>query len=139
MVTKYGMSEKLGPIAFGSGNGEVFLGKDYGRTRDYSESVAAEIDAEIERIINEAYARTEKILTEHRDKLEKVAQRLIAVEKIEGDEFMKIMTDDGYVPDDEAEQENSDTSDSLNEETVQAETDYDTVQAENTGDDSTAQ
>ena len=139
MVTKYGMSEKLGPIAFGSGNGEVFLGKDYGRTRDYSESVAAEIDSEIERIINEAYARTENILTEHKDKLEKVAQRLIAVEKIEGDEFMKIMTDDSYVPDGEAEQDNSDTSDSLSEETVQIETEDESVQAENTGDDSTAQ
>ncbi len=91
MVTRYGMSEKLGPIAFGQGNDEVFLGKDYGHTRNYSEKVAAEIDAEIERIINEAYDRTKSILSEHIDKLEAVAARLFDKEKIEGDEFLRIM------------------------------------------------
>ena len=91
MVTKYGMSEKLGPIAFGQGNDEVFLGKDFGHTRNYSEKVAAEIDAEIERIINEAYDRTKTILSEHIDKLEAVATRLFKKEKIEGDEFLRIM------------------------------------------------
>ncbi|MBQ4245407.1 MAG: ATP-dependent zinc metalloprotease FtsH [Clostridia bacterium] len=91
MVTKYGMSEKLGPISFGSGNDEVFLGKEFGHTRNYSEKVAAEIDAEIERIINEAYSRTQTILTEHMDKLEAVAQRVFEKEKIEGDEFRRIM------------------------------------------------
>ena len=91
MVTKYGMSEKLGPIAFGQSNDEVFLGKDFGHTRNYSEKVAAEIDAEIERIINEAYDRTKTILSDHIDKLEAVATRLFDKEKIEGDEFLRIM------------------------------------------------
>ena len=91
MVTKYGMSEKLGPIAFGSSNDEVFLGKDYGHTRNYSENVAAEIDAEIERIVNEAYDRTKTILSEHMDKLQAVADRLMKEEKISGEVFAKIM------------------------------------------------
>ncbi len=93
MVTKYGMSEKLGPIAFGGGNREVFLGKDYGQVRNYSESVASEIDAEIEDIIRNAYGRTETILTEHMDKLHIVAQKLFENEKMTGEEFAAIMTE----------------------------------------------
>lgn len=77
MVTKYGMSEKLGPIVFGaSDNNEVFLGRDFGHTRNYSEEVAAEIDKEINRIITNGYVETEKKLTEHMDKLHAVAQYL---------------------------------------------------------------
>ena len=91
MVTKYGMSDKLGPIAFGSDNDEVFLGKDFGHTRNYSECVAAEIDAEIERIILEAYDRCKTILSTHMNKLEAVAARLMAKEKISGKEFTAIM------------------------------------------------
>ena len=93
MVTKYGMSEKLGPIAFGGGNREVFLGKDYGQVRNYSETVASEIDAEIEDIIRNAYARTQSILTEHMDKLHIVAQKLFENEKMTGEEFASIMTE----------------------------------------------
>ncbi len=93
MVTKYGMSEKLGPIAFGGGNREVFLGKDYGQVRNYSETVASEIDAEIEDIIRNAYSRTQSILTEHMDKLHIVAQKLFENEKMTGEEFASIMTE----------------------------------------------
>ena len=91
MVTKYGMSEKLGPIAFGSEGHEVFLGKDYGSVRNYSESVAAQIDEEIENIVRNAYSRTEKILSEHMDKLHVIAQKLFENEKMSGEEFISIM------------------------------------------------
>ena len=93
MVTKYGMSEKLGPIAFGGDNHEVFLGKDYGQVRNYSESVASEIDAEIESIIRNAYSRTETLLTEHMDKLHIIAQKLFENEKMTGEEFAAIMNE----------------------------------------------
>ena len=93
MVTKYGMSEKLGPIAFGGDNHEVFLGKDYGQVRNYSESVASEIDSEIESIIRNAYSRTETILTEHMDKLHIIAQKLFENEKMTGEEFAAIMSE----------------------------------------------
>ena len=93
MITKYGMSEKLGPIAFGSDNNEVFLGKNYGQVRNYSESVASEIDDEIENIIRNAYSRTESILTEHMDKLHIIAQKLFENEKMTGEEFAAIMNE----------------------------------------------
>ncbi len=93
MVTKYGMSDKMGPIAFGSENHQVFLGKDYNNVRNYSESVASQIDEEIEEIIRNAYGRTEKILTDHMDKLHLVAQKLFENEKLSGEEFAALMTD----------------------------------------------
>ena len=92
MVTKYGMSETLGPIAFGSSNDEVFLGKDYNHMRNYSESVAAEIDNEVEKIISNAYTRCERILKEHLDKLQLHAKHLMEFEKIDGIEFKRLMT-----------------------------------------------
>lgn len=91
MVTKYGMSEKLGPIAFGKDNDEVFIGRDYNHLRNYSEAVASEIDEEVERIILDAYKRTEAILTEHMDKLHVVAKALVEREKIDADEFYALM------------------------------------------------
>ncbi len=91
MVTKYGMSEKLGPIAFGGESQQVFLGKDFNNVRNYSESVAAQIDDEIENIIRNAYNRTEKILSEHIDKLHIIAQKLYENEKMSGEEFTSIM------------------------------------------------
>ena len=92
MITKYGMSEKLGPIAFGSDNDEVFLGKNYTHTRNYSETVAAVIDEEVENIINTAYKRTEAILTEHIDQLHLVSDVLIKLEKIDREQFESLMT-----------------------------------------------
>lgn len=97
MITKYGMSEKLGPIAFGTGNDEVFLGKDYNHMRNYSEAVACEIDEEVEKIILKAYERTEKILTEHIDKLHAVAKALVEREKIDAEQF-KILMEGGTLP-----------------------------------------
>ena len=91
MVTKYGMSDSLGPITFGSGHNEVFLGKDYGTMRNYSEEVAMEIDKEVNRIIMEAYNRCEELLKEHRDKLNELAEYLIVHEKIDGDVFKRLM------------------------------------------------
>ncbi|MBQ5685753.1 MAG: ATP-dependent zinc metalloprotease FtsH, partial [Clostridia bacterium] len=80
MVTKYGMSDKLGTVMYGSSNNEVFLGMDYGRARDYSEATAAAIDKEVYDIISEAYAEAERLLTEHKDLLHKLAQYLIVNE-----------------------------------------------------------
>ena len=97
MVTKYGMSDTLGPISFGSGNEEVFLGRDYGQTRNYSENIAAQIDNEMDQIIKGAYKRTEDILSTHIDKLHKVAAVLMDKEKIDGAEFKKLMEEDDSV------------------------------------------
>ena len=97
MITRYGMSEKLGPITFGDDNDEVFLGMQYSHVRNYSEEIAAEIDKEVNRIITEQYARTEKILTEHMDSLHLVANALLEREKLEGDEF-KTLLETGSLP-----------------------------------------
>ncbi len=91
MVTRYGMSDKLGPINFGSSNGEVFLGKDYSQTRNYSENIASLIDSEMESIIRDAYARTEKILSDNMDKLHIIAEVLMVKEKIDGKDFENLM------------------------------------------------
>lgn len=91
MVTKYGMSEKLGPIVFGDQSNEVFLGKSFNHVRNYSENVAAKIDEEIENIVKNAYSNTEKILSENIDKLHAVANALLEREKLSGDEFRKLM------------------------------------------------
>ena len=98
MVTRYGMSEKLGPIAFGQNNDEVFLGKDYNHMRNYSEAVASQIDDEVEKIILNAYKQTEDILTEHIDKLHAVARELVKREKLTGDEFRRIMNGEELEP-----------------------------------------
>ncbi|MCH5171122.1 MAG: AAA family ATPase, partial [Oscillospiraceae bacterium] len=97
MVTKYGMSEKLGPISFGGGNDEVFIGKDYNHVRNYSETIAAAIDEEVEKIISNAYNRTETILNEHIDKLHLVAETLVNLEKINEEQFNSLM-ENGVLP-----------------------------------------
>ena len=91
MVTEYGMSDRIGPVSYSSGSGEVFLGRDYGHAKDYSEAFAQEIDEEISRIIHNGYDRTETILTDHMDKLHELAQYLIKHEKINADDFKKLM------------------------------------------------
>ena len=91
MVIKYGMSDSIGPVVYDSGNGEVFLGKDYGHVNNYSEATSARIDAEVEKIMREAYNRTVEILSEHFDKLELVANTLLEKEKISGEEFESLM------------------------------------------------
>lgn len=87
MVTKYGMSDVLGPVCYGSGNNEVFIGRDMGQVKDYSEETAAKIDQEILRIVNNGYKACEKLLKDHIDQLHDVAQYLIKHEKMSGDEF----------------------------------------------------
>lgn len=91
MVTKYGMSENLGPITFGSGETEVFLGKDYNTVRNYSEEIAKDIDEEIRKIVLTGYKRCEEILNENIDKLHILAAYLIRNEKIDGENFVKLM------------------------------------------------
>ena len=93
MVTKYGMSEKLGTITFGSGGEEVFLGRDFAKERNYSEETSALIDEEVKRIVDNGYNTAVKILTENMNKLEAVANVLLEKEKIDGDEFEVIMKD----------------------------------------------
>mgnify|MGYP004599108751 FL=1 len=90
MVTKYGMSDRVGAIMFGGGQGEVFLGRDFAQTKDYSEETAGVIDEEVKKIIDYAYSRARNILSEHADKLHAVAGVLMEKEKIEGEEFDRI-------------------------------------------------
>ncbi len=126
MVTRYGMSEKLGPIAFGQNNDEVFLGKDYNHMRNYSEAVASQIDDEVEKIILNAYKQTEDILTEHIDKLHAVALELVKREKLTGDEFKRIMNGEELEPlfadedKDEAKPEAETNSDAKSESEVKS-------------------
>lgn len=103
MVTRYGFSERLGPIVYGTDSSEVFLGRDYSQGRNYSENVAAEIDEEVRELIENAYERAKDILELHRDKLDQVANYLMEHEKIGGDEFKKLM--DGEAPAAESEQQ----------------------------------
>ena len=94
MVTKYGMSEKLGTITLGTDQDEVFLGRDLAHAKTYSEETAAAIDAEIKRIIDTGYNRAKQILTEHSDKLHAVAGVLLEKEKITADEFESIFNEE---------------------------------------------
>ena len=91
MVTKYGMTDEVGPVVYDDGNGEVFLGKDYGHVNNYSEQTSARIDAEIEKLMRNAYDKTEKILTEHYKELELLANTLLEKEKLSGEEFESLM------------------------------------------------
>ena len=93
MVTKYGMSDTLGTITFGSGQEEVFLGRDWTQTRNYSEETSAKIDEEVKRIIDNGYNRAKEILTKHSDKLHTVANLLLEKEKVDGEEFAAIFAD----------------------------------------------
>lgn len=102
MVTRYGFSDRLGPIVYGSDNDEVFLGRDYSHSRNYSENVAAEIDEEVRELVETAYEKAKDILETHRDKLDLVANYLLKNEKINGDDFEKLMTGDVSAIEDEA-------------------------------------
>ncbi|MCT4661160.1 MAG: ATP-dependent zinc metalloprotease FtsH [Tissierellales bacterium] len=112
MVTKYGMSSKLGPISYGGDSDEPFLGRDMGRPRDFSEKVAAEIDQEVRMIIDAAYHKAETLLTENMDKLEIVAQGLLKVETLDAKQFKGLFDgsmelEDLKVFDDEAQKDKS--------------------------------
>ena len=121
MVSKYGMSDELGPVVYSDDNNEVFLGKDYGHVNNYSEATSAKIDAQIEKMMRTAYAQTEDILKTHYDKLELVAETLIKDEKITGDEFKQLM-ENGFIKEEKIEEEKSETSETQTVETEQNET-----------------
>ena len=87
MVTKYGMSQLLGPIQFGEESNEVFIGRDWGHTRNYSEAVATTIDEEVKRIVTEAYQEALRILKENMEMLHASAKLLVEKEKVTGEEF----------------------------------------------------
>ena len=108
MVTRYGMSDLVGPVSYSSGNHEVFLGRDYNNMRNYSETVASEIDQEINRIVKESYSRCESILKNNTDKLHELAKYLIKHEKIDAADFEKLMKGELH---DEALENNSEASD----------------------------
>ncbi|MCL2693906.1 MAG: ATP-dependent zinc metalloprotease FtsH, partial [Oscillospiraceae bacterium] len=91
MVTRYGFSDKLGPIVYGHENPEVFLGRDYSQGRNYSESVAAEIDGEIREIVEAGYEKAKEIISVNLAQLHVVANYLLEKERIDGDDFEKLM------------------------------------------------
>ncbi|MFO7982792.1 MAG: ATP-dependent zinc metalloprotease FtsH [Desulfuromonadales bacterium] len=105
MVCEWGMSKKIGPVTFGEKEGEVFLGRDMGHVKNFSEATAVAIDGEIHDIIQKNYERTEKILTENRDALERVAQALLVRETIDGKELRELAFQSSEVPPEEKEEE----------------------------------
>ena len=105
MVTKYGMTKELGCVNYGSESGSVFLGRDMARTQDYSEATAAKIDELVLEIVNDAYARAEKLLSENIDKLHEIAAYLIKHEKMSGADFEAVMNGTYVEPEEEPEEE----------------------------------
>ena len=93
MVMEYGMSDRLGPMQYGHANGEVFLGRDYGRQQDYSDEVASFIDAEVRKLISQAHEEARQILATHREALERMANVLMERETIDADEVAEVFAD----------------------------------------------
>ncbi len=91
MVTKYGMSEKIGTVTYGSDDGEIFVGRSFGKGKDYSEKISSEIDEEVRRIINISYEKSKKLLSENMDKLIEVSDALLEKETLNRDDFVSIM------------------------------------------------
>jgi cell division protease FtsH len=91
MVCEWGMSDKLGPLSFGEKEGEVFLGRDMGHMKNYSESTAVEIDMEIRRIVTENHHRTRKLLSENQDALIRIGEALLEKETLDGAEVRKLV------------------------------------------------
>jgi cell division protease FtsH len=91
MITKYGMSEKMGPLQFGQQEELVFLGRDLAEQRDYSEEVAEAIDAEVQELVSAAYARVRKLLSENLELLHKVANALLERETLSAEEFREVV------------------------------------------------
>ncbi|WP_079707645.1 ATP-dependent zinc metalloprotease FtsH [Paraliobacillus ryukyuensis] len=110
MVTEYGMSDKIGPLQFGSSGGQVFLGRDMQNESNYSDAIAYEIDQEIQNFINQCYTRAKEILTENKDKLELVAQTLLKIETLDASQI-KSLFEKGTLPDEVvSEQDGTNTS-----------------------------
>ncbi len=102
MVTKYGMSDVIGPINYGSDNNEVFIGRDFAQSKNYSEKISAEIDDEVRKIINFCYDKCQALISQNLDKLENVAQVLMEREQISGDEFETVFNGGSLAPTDES-------------------------------------
>lgn len=98
MVTEFGMSDKLGPLQFGQAQGQVFLGRDFNNDQNYSDAIAYEIDLEIQSIIKGCYERAKNLLTEHRDKLDLIANTLLEIETLDAEQI-KNLVDHGRLPD----------------------------------------
>ncbi len=132
MVTKYGMSELLGPIQFGDDNDEVFIGRDLAHTRNYGENVASLIDSEIKRIIGDSYKQALEIINKYIDVLHKIAKLLMEKEKVTGEEIRKLFPEgslktivkEGFmISPSEIVKENTDTDKEINKEHVEKEDD----------------
>ncbi|WP_047980735.1 ATP-dependent zinc metalloprotease FtsH [Ornithinibacillus contaminans] len=123
MITEYGMSDKLGPLQFSSGGGEVFLGRDINNEQNYSDAIAHDIDKEMQNFINYCYERARTILTENRDKLELVAKTLLEVETLDARQI-KSLFEKGVLPDPEEIVEEEDSDVKVN---IQSKKDDDTV------------
>ena len=108
MVTKYGMTKELGCVNYGSESGSVFLGRDYGRTQDYSEATAAKIDELVLKIVNDAYAQAEKLLSANIDKLHEIAAYLIKHEKMNSEDFEAVMNGTYVEPVEEPDDDDED-------------------------------
>ncbi|MGL4522051.1 MAG: ATP-dependent zinc metalloprotease FtsH, partial [Bacilli bacterium] len=91
MVTEFGMSDKLGPIQFGTPQGQVFLGRDFHSERNYSDKIAYEIDSEIQEIMKSSYERARVVLTENRDKLDLIARTLLEIETLDAKQIESLM------------------------------------------------
>ncbi len=107
MICEYGMSDRLGPIAFGKRRDQVFMGRDFGHDKDYSEDVASEIDKEVRVFIEEAYAKTEELLSAHMDKLHLIAAALLEKETLEGKEIEHLLKE-GTMPEKKASDDEQD-------------------------------
>ena len=122
MITKYGFSEKLGPVSFSSSD-EVFLGRDFSTRQNYSEHVAAEVDSEIRRLLEDCYSETRRILQENDDAFERVAQALLLVETLDGTQFERLFTGE-ITPEDlktEVDNENKEIADRNKKEAEESE------------------
>jgi len=98
MVCHWGMSEKLGMVQYGENNEYVFLGREMMRSKDYSEQIAQEIDAEVKRIIDESYHRAKNLIDTNRAKLEMIAQKLLEYETLDGEQVREIITSGTFTP-----------------------------------------
>ena len=119
MVTKYGMSELLGPISYGSSGNEVFIGRDMGHVKDYSEKTAAKIDDEVYAIMEEGYSRAEEILRAHMQQLHAVAKFLIKHEKMDNEQFEAVMNGTYVEPPEELEEEQDKAPAEIQEDTTE--------------------
>ena len=110
MVTKYGMSDRIGPISFDDSSHSVFIGRDFSQTKSYSEKMAATIDDEVKRIFDEASALCEKLLTEHKDLVAATAEYLLEHETMDGEDFKRFIDNGGVMPPAEEQNGKPDTS-----------------------------